>query len=231
MNIHQAKQREVIGQIEQQIQENKLMFSTVEPVADFEQDSRICLTSVHFPKIYLLQKIYSEIIQPLQKKFSDHYYYPQESLHMTIKNVRVIHDPPNFTDVDVRKVKQVFTSVVPKHYSFNVYFYRLLVFPSNLALIGTTDPELDDIVLDLDRKLKEYGVADDKTYINTKYFFSNMTLVRFTKPIGVSSQEEVMRLSHQLHFEPYIVDSVSLVRGNATLSNKNIIQTWKLKTT
>jgi len=231
MNSYQDKQREVIDQIEKEVQENKLTFSTVAPMANFDNDPRVCLTSVHFPKEYLLQKICSEIIQPLQKKFSDHYYYSQESLHMTIKNVRVIHDPPNFTGNDVEKTKQVFASVVPQHSVFHVYFYRLLLFPTNLALIGTTDPELDDLVLDLDRQLKENGVADDKIYINKRYFFSNMTLIRFTKPIDTAFRNEVLNISSQLQFKPYIVDSVSLVQGNATLSNKNIIQTWKLKTT
>lgn len=228
MTTHQNKQREVIAQIEKQIQDDALTFSTVSPIADFDQDPRICLTSVHFPKEKLKQKIIRTIQKPLQEKFPHHYYYPQESLHMTIKNIRVINNPPHFTDSEVEIVKKVFTDAIPKHYSFNVYFYRLLVFPSNLALIGTTDPKLDDLVLDLDRKLKEYSVADDKIYINKKYFFSNMTLVRFTKPIDASFEEEIMRLSRQLDFESYMVDSVTLLQGSATLHKKKIIHTWTL---
>ncbi len=229
MKTHQDRQREVIAQIEKQIQDNALTFSTVAPVINFDQDDRICLTSVHFPSDVLKQKIIQSIQKPLQDKFPHHYYYPQESLHMTIKNIRVIQDPPSFTDADVSKVERVFTSVVPKHNVFKVYFYRFLLFPTNLALIGTTDPELDDLVLDLDRELKESGVADDKIYINRKYFFSNMTLVRFTKPIDASFQEEIVKLFSQLHFESYLVDSVSLIQGNASLHNKAIINTWMLQ--
>lgn len=228
MTNHQDKQREVIDQIEKEVQENKLTFSLVEPVEDFDNDLRVCLTSVHFPKEYLLEKIYAQIIQPLRLAFPDYYYYQKESLHMTIKNIRAINNPPHFTDDDVRKVKHVFASVIFKHRVFTVYFYRLLLFPTNLALIGTTDLELDDLVLDLDKQLKESGVADDKIYINKKYFFSNMTLVRFTTPVTAAFRDMVVQLSSQIHFEPYLVDSVSLVQGNATLSKKNIIHTWML---
>jgi len=84
-------------------------------------------------------------------------------------------------------------------------------------------------VLDLDRKLKENGVADDKIYINKRYFFSNMTLVRFTKQVEESFREEVMKISSQLQFEPYMVDSVTLVQGNASLHKKKIINTWMLQ--
>lgn len=230
MKTHQDRQREVIAQIEKQIQDNALTFSTVAPVADFDQDPRICLTSVHFSKEELKQNIIQTIQKPLQEKFPHHYYYPKESLHMTIKNIRIISDTPSFTDSDIEKVKQVFSTVIPKHTVFNVYFYRLLVFPSNLALIGTTDPELDNIVLELDAKLQECGVPDDKIYINKKYFFSNITLVRFTQPIDSSFQEEVAGLSHQVHFEPYVVDSVTVVQGNASLHKKKIIHTWQLQT-
>ena len=229
MTNHQDRQREVIDQIEKEVQENKLTFSTVEPVSDFDNDTRVCLTSVHFPKEYLVGKIYSQIIQPLQRFFSDHYFYSKDMLHMTIKNIRVMRNPPSFTDADVSKSERVFTSVVPEHIVFNVYFYRLLLFPTNLALIGTTDPELDDLVLDLDRQLKENGVADDKIYINKRYFFSNMTLVRFTKQVEESFREEVMKISSQLQFEPYMVDSVTLVQGNASLHKKKIINTWMLQ--
>jgi len=61
--------------------------------------------------------------------------------------------------------------------SQDAYFSHLLLFTSNLALIGTTDPELDEIHSELDRKLKQIGIPDDKIYTNNKYFFCNMTFL------------------------------------------------------
>jgi 2'-5' RNA ligase len=148
---------------------------------------------------------------------------------MTIKNIRVIDEPPRFSDADVKKAEQVFESVIPRHKKFEVYFYRLLLFPNNLALIGTTDLELDSIILDLDKELNRAGVPDDKKYLNSQYFFSNVTLARF---YGTPSEElvkKVEELSQSISFEPYTVDSVTLLTGNAVFVKKNVIHTWNLK--
>lgn len=228
MTKHQKKQIEVISQIENQIQTSSLNFSTVSPVANFKSDPRICLTSVHLPSISLSNKIL-ELINPLKNISPEHYYYPAKSLHTTIKNVRVINNPPHFTQTDVRKAKEIFSSVIPNHWQFKVYFYKLLLFPNNLALIGTTDEELDNIILDLDNKLKEFGIADDKQYINSRYFFSNVTLARFSKPIRNKFREKVEDLSNKIKFDPYVVDSVTLVTTNAVFHNPQVIETWKLK--
>jgi hypothetical protein len=225
---HQKKQVEVINNIEQQIHNNSLNFTTVAPVADYEVDSRICLTSVHLPSKDLKEKICSTIIDPLKSVFLEHFYYPEDSLHMTVKNIRVINDPPHFTDEDIEKAKKVFSEIIPKHKKYSVYFYRLLLFPMNLALIGTTDEELDSIVSDLDLKLQQTGVPDDKIYSNSRYFFSNITLARFTQPITEEFKEKVIEISHALSFDSYTVDSVTLVTCNAVFKNRNIVDTWNL---
>jgi len=227
MDDHQLNQLKVIGQIEDQINNKALNFTTVSPVDDYAKDSRIAITSVHFPSEDLINKV-QNIISYLREVESDYYYSPNDSLHMTIKNIRIINDPPLFDESDISKAKKVFSEVVPKCNKYNVYFYRLLLFPNNLALMGTTDSELDNIVLSLDKKLKEAGVPDDKVYANDKYFFSNMTLARFPKASDRFSQK-VSSLSESINFEPYQVDSVTLLTCNAVLKKQNIIGTWKLK--
>lgn len=225
---HQLKQIEVINEIDDQIKNHALNFSTVPPVADYAADLRMSLTSVHFPSQSLMNKIQAEIIQQLQSISPEHFYYPNESLHMTIKNIRVINDPPHYTNDELEKVVDVFERVVPNHKAFKVYFYRLLLFPHNLALIGTTDPELDDLVLDLDQQLITAGVPDDKKYLNARHFFSNVTLARFNQPPSAHFIEQVRKISEALNFEPYLVDSVSLVECNAVFAKKNLLKTWQL---
>src|SRR5258708_36767392 len=193
-NLHKQKQIEVINSLEQQIKSNSMGFSTVAPVNDYENDTRICLTSVHLPHQQLITQVQDFLIKPLQQISPGYFFYPSDSLHMTIKNIRVINDPPHFTQEDIKKAKQVFTTVIPSHKKFHVYFYRLLLFPNNLALIGTTDPELDNIVQDLDNKLKEVGIPDDKKYMNAQYFFSNMTLARFNAPPSEEFLQKVKSL-------------------------------------
>lgn len=103
------------------------------------------------------------------------------------------------------------------------------MFPTSLSLMGTTDPEYDQLIVDLDKELRRVGVPDDKNYVNKKYFFSNITLVRFQSKPSEKFKQKVLEISENLSFVPYIVDSVSLIVGNAVLHNHRKIKTYKLK--
>ena len=226
---HQLKQQEVIDRIANQVSNKNLNFSTVSPVDDFANDPRTCLTSIHLPHQGLLDQVQQDLIEPLRKIEPDFHYYPNDCLHMTIKNIRVINNPPHFNKKDVQKAETIFAETIPQHKKFNVYFYRLLLFPNNLALIGTTDEELDSIILDLDNKLTKADIPDDKVYTNSHHFFSNMTLARFDTSSSEAFKQKVVELSESLKFKPYQVDSVTLLTCNAVLKNKLIRGTWELK--
>lgn len=225
---HQRQQLEVIQRIQEQIQQDALSFSTVDPVEDFDKDPRLTLTSVHFPHQELIAQI-QEILKPLKEISPHHYYYRPSSLHLTIKNIRVINDPPRFTEQDINTALKVFSQVIPKHKAYRTYFYRLLLFPANLALVGTTDPELDNIIHELDQELTKAGLPDDKSYINSSHFFHNITLVRFTSPLTEEFSGKLKQLSQQITLEPYLVDSVTLIKSNASLFTCKKLKTWKLK--
>ncbi|HCR81415.1 MAG: hypothetical protein UY13_C0002G0427 [Candidatus Pacebacteria bacterium GW2011_GWB1_47_8] len=226
---HQLEQQKVINQIAQQISNNSLNFSTVSIVEDYAKDSRICLTSVHFPHRYLVDQVQRELIKPLRKIEPGFYYYPSDSLHMTVKNIRVVNDPPHFNEEDIGTAVKIFSEVIPQHKKFKAYFYRLLLFPNNLTLIGTTDEELDRIIFDLDQKLKAKSIPDDKIYANSRYFFSNITLARFNNAPSEEFMRKVEELSTSLRFKPYEVSSVTLLTCNAVFQNKRIRGTWQLK--
>ncbi len=227
---HQKSQIDVIDKIDSQVKNNNLSFSIVTPVADFDNDSRICLTSVHLLHSQLIGQINNLLIEPLKKIQPNQYYYTKESFHTTIKNVKTISDPPNFTEKDILVVSKIFSEIIPKYSKFSVYFYRLLLFPNNLALMGTTDEELDKIIFELDQKMRQAGVIDDKQYLNSKYFFSNITLARFISPVSEQFKQKVDNFSIQIPntFKPYIVDSVSLVSCNAAFKKRRIIDQWNL---
>lgn len=225
---HQKKQLEVIEDIERQVSSNAVFFSTVTPVADYESDQRMCLTTVHFPSDTFKSFIYKSIIIPLQSQYPDLYYYPDDAIHVTIRNVRVIHDPPLFSDSDIDKVKRTMETTVGKHKKFRVFYFRLLVFPHNLALIGTTDPELDELSLDLAEGFQKAGIPDDKIYSNSRHFFSNVTIARFGETIPDGFHTTISKLSESLVYPNYTVDSVSLVSSNAVMKYKTVYGTWKL---
>lgn len=228
MTTHQQKQIEAINSIENQIKNKLLSFSTVTPVPDFAADPRICLTSVHLPDKKIVKKIYSEIINPLKETDPSLYFYLPDSLHITIKNIRVIDNPPTFNEKAIEKAEEVFSKIITMHKKFNVYYYRLLLFPNNLALIGTTDEELDKLIFDLDTGLSEVNLTDDKKYVNKKFFFSNITLCRF-ESYSDEFGKKVEQISENLKFQPYAVHNVSLVTTNAAFTKTKIINTWQLR--
>ncbi|MFZ6035164.1 MAG: hypothetical protein ACOYUB_03375 [Patescibacteria group bacterium] len=226
---YQKGQIGVVNEIERQVANNQVSFSTVSESEDYGSDPRICLTGVHFPSKSLIDKIQSELMDPLMMIERGHYYYPSDSLHMTVKNIRTISDPPNFTEGDVKLAAEVFDNIVPKHKSFRTFFYRLLLFKSSLALIGTTDEELDRIHLDLDKGLREAGIPDDKIYTNENHFFCNMTLVRFSSPISGKYRKKAHELSDNIRWDPYVIDSVTLLVANAVMGKRNIIGQFSLE--
>lgn len=222
------KQLDVIEQIERSLAVNKPEFTVVEPVKDFFNDQRIALTSVHFPARNFIQQVRQEIIEPLRTVQPEHFYYEDQLLHMTIKNVRTISNPPLFKNQDVETVKQVFDQVMPQHQAFKAYYYRLLLFPYNLALIGTTDEELDKIIFALDKNLKSAGVPDNKIYFNERYFFSNVTLARFNQPVSAEFKHKVEELNNNFKPFSYEIDSVTLLTCNAVMNKRADVATYKL---
>lgn len=229
MKTHRERQIEIIDTITRQVQTDSLKATAVIPVADFENDERICLTSVHFPKSSFAQTILTGITEPLKKVFPQAYCYSEESLHFTIKNIRVIENPPSFTEQDVEKAFRIFEQCIPQHTSFRIYPHKLLLFKNNLALICTTDEELDNLILDLNGRLEKEGIPDNKRYANSRYFFCNMTLMRFALPPPESFLEKVRELSDKLPISEYVIDTVHLLTGNAAMKKLQVRGKWDLK--
>jgi len=225
---YQKGQLAVISQIEEQVKNDSVAFSVVTPTSDFKNDTRIALTGVHFPNADLKDYIRNYLQKPLQAIEPNHYYYPDDALHLTVKNIRVINDPPHFSPEDITNATSVFSQVIPNHKQFNAYFFRLFLFKYNLALVGTTDPELDAIILDLDQALNQTGVPDDKKYANSSHFFAMTTLIRFTSDISETYTSKIRELSENISFPPYTFDHISLISCNAVLTQKTIHGQWQL---
>jgi hypothetical protein len=105
-----------------------------------------------------------------------------------------------------------------------------LLFPNNVSLIGTTSENLDGIILELDERLAEAGVSDDKKYINNSHFFCNITLARFVKPCSGALKEKVTELSVALEANPisYSIDNITLLTANAVMKKRKDHGTWHL---
>ena len=226
---HQLEQMKIVDSIENNILNNTANIELLNAPKNFDSDPRTCLGLFHLPKPTLKNTLYKKIIVPIKKQFPEHYYTKKNSLHMTIKNIRTASDPPTFSQKDIQTAEKVFSQITKTHKTFNVYFYKLLLFPMSLSLVGLTDPEFDKIVLDSDKILNDHNLSDNKKYANSKYFFINVTLARFENKFFNSLLDPVKQISNSLNFEPYTVDSASLVTTNASFHTKTIIKSWKLQ--
>lgn len=227
--LHRQKQREIINAIEKQATSNSLTFSTISKTKNYDADPRICLTSVHFPNSELINAIHKTLIEPLKNIAPKCYFYSLDSLHLTIKNIQVISDPPTFSNEDIQKAKEIFSKVIPGHKKFSIYFDRLILFPNNLSLIATTDPQLDEIIHDLNVELNKAKIPDNKKYLNSDHFFCNITLLRMNEKPSPRFVDKVKELSQNLKLPNYSIDSVTLLSANAALKRRKIHGEWRLQ--
>ena len=149
--------------------------------SDYDSDPAMCLTSVAFLPDDIAQAVHRNVVQPLKAIEPEHHYYSPDSMHMTIKNVRTIHNPPLFTEDDVRKVKRLFAELVPQHPTFAFSLEELVPFATSVSLVAYSDGTLQNLVQSLDAGLKQIGVPDNKRYVSKDVFFGNVTLCRYTR--------------------------------------------------
>jgi 2'-5' RNA ligase len=147
--------------------------------AEHATDPAVCLTSVVFVPTEMGQQIYHTLVEPLQAIEPGHHYYRPEAMHLTIKNVRRINDPPRFTQADIHRVDQLFSRLIPRHASFFLSLEEVVSFATSAAMIGYSDERLGKLVQALDAGLKRIGLPDDKQYVSDTVFFGNVTLCRY----------------------------------------------------
>ena len=203
--------------------------SIVPMQADFRYDKKLCLTSVVFIPADLAKKIQRTIIESLRVVDPHHHYYEPGEMHLTIKNIRTIHDPPLFEDADIQKVDRIFTQIFPKHRSFSFFLEEVVLFPTSVSLIGYCDERLKHLVRDLDTGLKRIGIPDNKKYISDSVFFGNITLCRLVRPPSSAFQRRLEELSCN-SIASIDVKEIHLVVCNSVCArdSQRIVNSYKL---
>lgn len=155
---------------------------TMVPIrSDHRTDITRCLTSVVLIPDDMAQDISQTLIEPLKKIEPEHYYYPIESLHITVKNVKTVNHPPLFGETDIKKVDQLFQEIIPRYHAFSYSLEEIGAFKTSIALIGYCDEQLRELVQALDEGLQAIGVPDNKRLISDTVFFGNITLCRYVQ--------------------------------------------------
>ena len=229
MKTYQQKQQDLFDFIEQSFKAGQNP-STISPTTeDFENDNRISLTSAVFPDSDLQQKINEKIIIPLKQIDPNLFFYQPDRLHCTIKNIRVINYPPDFSQETIEKAKQVLAKVIPKHHSFKIHFQGLFDLPVSLALRGYCGEELGELVKELISELEKAGIPDNKKYASSEVFFGNITLCRYPQKPNQEFFEKNKQLK-SVEIGDLEVNTIKLFTSNIVLApqTKNIIESFDL---
>lgn len=205
--------------------------ASVVPIqADYKANPAICLTSVVFIPDETARDIFQTIVEPLQAIEPEHHYYLPDAMHLTIKNIRIIHNPPRFTQRDIDKVHQLFSRIIPDHPSFFFSLEEVIPFTTSIALIGYSDERLQGLVQALDTGLKEIGLPDDKEYVSDTVFFGNVTVCRYVRQPSRRSLESVEQMTQRYKGE-LEVKKIDLITCNVvcTPDSRTILHSYTLR--
>jgi hypothetical protein len=187
--------------------------SVVPQKVDYRNDPAMCLTTVALLPRDLAQTIETQLILPLKALEPDHFYYDLEEMHLTVKGVQVIADPPTFTRADIEAVDRVMAERIPRHRPIAFQLEQVATFTTSLALTATSEADFGELVRDLDAGLKEVGVPDNKCYISDYIFFGSISFCRFRHAPSSHFLDSARDL--KLTINNFLVESVSLISCNA----------------
>lgn len=213
---YQYRQKQLIDSIRNDVSTVTAQASVVPMQADYAADPGRCLTSVMFVPPPIANRLQKEVQQTLAYVEPQHYYNPPESMHITIKNVRIAEAPPAFDETDIATVQACFADIVPRHTRFPFVFEELVVFPNSVSLVGYSGEPLKALVQSLDGGLREVGLADNKRYLSDEVFFGNITLCRFTHPPSASLIQSVDDLNRNWQPVEICLSHIELIAGNAS---------------
>lgn len=214
------QQKAIVNQMKERFRLGQAEVSIVEMQSDYELDDAISLTSVAFPDQSLAKTIQAQVIQPLRAIEPHQFYYSNQILHITIKNIRKMHKPPRFSEADVIQVNELFTQTVPQFPAFTFRLEGLLLLPTSVAIVGYCNNTLGKLIAALNTGLVAIGLPDDKQYVSDTVFFGNMTICRFTQTPSQEFLAQVQTMEHQFIGEMPITE-IQLVTCNSVCSDKN----------
>lgn len=212
---YRDRQREIVNQLHYDATGSLNGKASVVPMrADYSHDPALALTTVVFVPPHLAHKIVSTVIEPLRIVEPVHHFYSSSSMHLTIKNVRRINFPPDFTRADINRVHRLYSRLIPQHAAFSVSLEELAPLATSVSLIGYSDERLQTLVQALDAGLAGIGLPDNKQYVSSDVFFGNVTVCRFVQPPSSKFLDAVNRLAYAFRGDLRVKD-VSLISCNA----------------
>lgn len=227
---YQTKQYNLFEKIEKKFKNNKIPSDIVKKTDNYRNDQRICLTAVSFLPKQLSKQINTNLINPLQKYDPKQFFFLPESLHLTIKNIRTLNDPPLYNNQDIDNTIEVFDEVIKKHQVIKFQLKGLFELPTSLGIRAYCDEGLKNLVLNLDEALNKIGTPDNKKYASNEIFFGNITICRYT----IDPNKKFINIINKFKKEDFgeiQVQQISLITTNTAVDPKKtkIIKQYYLK--
>lgn len=224
------KQKELVKQLEESFIGGANKSTIVGVQKDYANDDQICLTSVVFIPEDISKKIIFNVIDKLKKIEPQHYFYPLESMHLTIKNIRTVNKPPLFSETDINKANKLFNEIIPEFPVFQFNIEDVLVFPTSISVMAYSNDIFQKLVFALDKGLQRIGVPDNKKYFSDSIFLGNITICRFTQKPSDKFIEEAKKMRN-LKIGEFRAEKISLITCNAACNSnsRKIINEYNLK--
>ena len=222
------EQQKVIENLRRLSQSSDSPVSSVPMTESFEDDSNVCLTLLAFVPESIHPKL-NDVVSKLREAQDCHYFYPCQSYHITIQNVRRIASPPSFSEENVEVARDVFRELLKNKRKFVFHLKGLLLLRTSISIICYAEDSYKSFIERTRQELENNNIPDDKTYVSDKTFFGNITLVRFTHPPDEKLKSAVESMK-ELDFGNVELEALSLVTTNSVCDMKKtkIIETYKL---
>ncbi len=224
------QQKALVAQMEQIFVSDAPRPTLVEMQQDYAHDPRRCLTAVVLLPPDVTQIISQKLVEPLRGVDSSQYFFPPDSLHITIKNVRTIDLPPKFTPEQAQRVDQLFQTIIPRFGAIEFTIEDVLLFPTSVSVMSYTTRDYQRLVLALDQGLQRIGVPDNKRYVSDEIFAGNTTVCRFGSEVSATFKSAVHNLRN-LRIGSFKAKTVQLVTCNAVChpGSRTVIGQYQLR--
>lgn len=230
MTPFQTRQLALMRQMELRLASDEHASTIVPMQTDYAADPQLCLSANSFLPHDKAQKIYEQIIKPLQNIDPNQYYYLPESLHITLHSIRIIHDPPSYTKKDIKTSQLILTKLVPSQSAFPVVLQGVLSLPTSVAVIVLVTPEYDHFTRNLRKEFINAGIPDDKKYFTDEIVFANTTICRYTQKPSQKLLQYIEQIKDTV-FYSFPINNVSLLETNAVChpSKTTIFDTYEFR--
>lgn len=214
MTPFQKKQLALMRQMETMLAADSHVSTIVPMQADYATDNQLCLSLNAFVPEAIATSIHNKLIEPLQRLDRHHYYYQNESLHVTFHSIRIIHNPPTYSQKDIETSRALLTKLIPSERPFPFIWHGVLALPTSVSVIVLVTPAYNRFIRRVRHDFVGHGIPDDKKYFSDTMVFANTTICRYTHKPSPEFIEKLQTLKDTT-IGSGVIDMVSLIETNA----------------